>query len=122
MGFLEIAATIASIGYTAYKLWYIIQATSINREAKLYATILRIVDAAVQSVYTDFVRVQKNADGEKRKLSDDERSQARIEAYGRVLRGLRDHNIKADILPPDELMNLIEDSVCEKQTLRRNVK
>jgi len=113
MGFLEVAAAIASAGYTGYKLWRIIKEMLDAKKMTKWQMVSRVVSAAVTSVYEDFVREEKG-DGAK-KLSDKAKSKARDMAYDKVLQGLRDHNLGVSDLTHDEIIDMIEESVAVKK-------
>jgi len=114
MGFLEIAAAIASIGYTGWKLYKVIASILEAKKMTKWQIISRIVNGAVTSVYEDFVRDAKEKNGNG-KLLTDQKAKARGMAYDRILDELQKHNLKLDTLRPNELMDLIEDSVTGKQ-------
>lgn len=114
MGILEIAAIIASTGYTAWKLYSIIaNMLAVNKVTK-WQLVARIVSAAVNGVYEDFVRDEK-AKSEDGKLTTEAKAKARDMAYDSVIQGLKEHNMDVNVLKPLEILDLIEQSVTEKK-------
>lgn len=114
MGILEIAAIVASTGYTAWKLYGIIANMLAVKKITRWQIITRIVSAAVNGVYEDFVRDEK-AKSEDGKLTTEAKSKARDMAYDSVLQGLKEHNMDVNVLKPLEILDLIEQSVTEKK-------
>lgn len=114
MGILEIAAMIASAGYTAWKLYSVIANVLATKKVAKWQLVARIVSAAVNGVYEDFVREEK-ANAEDGKLTPQAKAKARDMAYDRVIQGLKDHNMDVNVLKPLEIIDLIEQSVTEKK-------
>ena len=61
---LEIAAAIASMGYTGWKLYLIIQKIFRSKEKLKWDVITQVISAAVQSVYDDFIGEEKKWSGD----------------------------------------------------------
>ncbi len=116
MPILEIAAVIASLGYSVWKVYNIIASVTQNKSMTKWNIIVRIVNGAVTGVYEDFVRDAKkvNPDGD---LTMPEKTIARNMAYDRVIEGLKAHNIGMKELKPDEILSMIEDAVTMKKNM-----
>ena len=119
MGMLEIASLIASVGFTAYKIFNMVMELIDSKKADKWQVISRIVSAAVQAVYSEFVK--ENKDAETGKLTEAAKEKAKSLAYEKVMGNLQLKGL-GDELSPSEVLDLIESHVMHKKAAGKAAK